>query len=125
MDKLLKLALDNLKYNEWINLWEYTIKNEFKWQFIYKNEKVIWMLSDWEYYINWLFRRISFELALKDNENSIIEFLDRKFDQQKEKIMNLESERTRLEVKNIELEKKLQDKVVENTINDLFPNEEK
>ena len=123
MDKLLKLALDNLKYNEWINLWDYTIKNEFKWQFIYKNEKVIWMLSDWEYYINGLFRRTSFELALKDYENSIIEFLDRKFDQQKEKIMNLESERTRLEVKNIELEKKLQDKVVENTINDLFPNE--
>ena len=83
------------------------------------------MLSDWEYYINGLFRRTSFELALKDYENSIIEFLDRKFDQQKEKIMNLESERTRLEVKNIELEKKLQDKVVENTINDLFPNEEK
>jgi hypothetical protein len=37
--------------------------------------------------------------------------------------MNLESEKTKLEVKNIELEKKLGDKVVQNTMNDLFPND--
>ena len=125
MNKLLKLALDNLKYNEWIGLWEYTIKNEFKWQFIYKDEEVIWVIADWVIYINWFFKRTAFENALFKYDYCLIEFLDRKFDHQKEKIMNLESEKTRLEVKNMELEKKIQDKVVESTINDLFPEEEK
>jgi len=123
MNKLLKLALDNLKYCEWINVWEYTIKNEFKWQFIYKDDAIIWVIANWEIYINWRYKRNSFEVAIHDNQNSLISFIDKKFDEQKEKIMNLESEKTRLEVKNIELEKKLEDKVVQNTMNDLFPND--
>lgn len=123
MNKLLKLALDNLKYNEWINVWEYTIKNEFKWQFIYKDDAIIWVIANWEIYINGFYKRISFENSLFKNDYSLIEFIDKKFDDQKQKIMSLESEKTRLEVKNIELEKKLEDKVVQNTMNDLFPND--
>ena len=123
MNKLLKLALDNLKYNEWINVWEYTIKNGFKGQMIYKDDAIIWVIVDWDIYINWRYKRNSFEVAIHDNQNSLISFIDKKFDEQKQKIMSLESEKTRLEVKNIELEKKLEDKVVQNTMNDLFPND--
>ena len=127
MEKILKLAIDNLQYNEWINLWEYTIKNEFKWKFIYKNDKAIWIIADWVVYINWRFKRSNFEVAVANNSNSLIEFIERKLANIKIENMDIKSELARMESKNIELEKKIQDKAVEDAktfLNDPFINHE-
>ena len=115
--------MKNLNYCEWINFGEYTIKKSYSWIDIFKDEQKIGVYSDWEYYINGFRRRANFETAVVNNQDNLINFIEKKIEEQKEKIMNLESEKTKLEIKNIELEKKIQDKVVENTMNDLFPNE--
>lgn len=127
MNKLLKLAIDNLKYCEWINVWEYTIKNEFKWKIIYKNDKKIGVVIDWETFINWFRKRIDFEVSVDNDRRNLIDFIEKKFEEAKKKIIDIDSEKTRLEATNIELRKKLEDKAVEDAktfLNDPFINHE-
>lgn len=126
-NKILKLAIKNLKFCEWINLWEYTIKHDYNWNLIYKDSEKIWIFHEDKYFINGILERWKFESAIKKNQSSLIDLIEKKFEEAKKKIIDIDSEKTRLEATNIELRKKLEDKAVEDAktfLNDPFINHE-
>lgn len=105
--------MKNLKFCEWINFWEYTVKKWYQWIDIFENDKKIGVYSDSEYYINGFRKRINFENDLLKYQDNLIEFIERKMEEQQKRIIDLDCEKTKLESSNIELKKKLEENVVD------------
>lgn len=117
----LKLALG--WDNETISFWNYKIEKNYKATYIKEYDNVIWVIVDWEIFINWFWKKANFESELIRNEEMFIDLIEKRIKQTESKKSDYYWEIDKLKKEKQALEKKLEDKVVQNTMNDLFPND--
>ena len=115
MEKILQLAIGWLEHCEQIVFWDYIIEDDYKATTIKKWNDIIWVVVDWKIYINGLWTKSRFEVALQNNMDLLINLVEKRIKRTESKKSDYYWENDKLKHKIEELEAKLSKKVVEET----------
>lgn len=108
--RIFRNAVDHIDYTfDSLQFWEFTIKHSRGWDKILKDDRRIWMISDWVVFINSILERIRFNIAVKKNLQTICDFYERIIEAKKEKIDTHEKEIKEIEWENETLKKENED----------------
>lgn len=119
MEKILQLAIGWLEHCEQICFGDYVIEDDYKATTIKKWNDIIWVVVDWKIYINGLWTKSRFEVALQNNMDLLINLVEKRIKRTESKKSDYYWENDKLKHKIEELEAKLSKKVVEETQDDL------
>ena len=125
MEKILQLAIGWLESCEQIVFGDYVIENDYKATTIKKWNEIIWVVVDWKIYINGLWTKSRFEVALQNNMDLLINLVEKRIKRTESKKSDYYWENDKLKHKIEELEAKLSKKVVEETQENLSDKDSK
>lgn len=125
MEKILQLAIGWLESCEQIVFGDYVIEDDYKATTIKKWNEIIWVVVDWKIYINGLWTKSRFEVALQNNMDLLINLVEKRIKRTESKKSDYYWENDKLKHKIEELEAKLSKKVVEETTENLSDKDSK
>ena len=125
MEKILQLAIGWLESCEQIVFGDYIIEDDYKATTIKKWNEIIWVVVDWKIYINGLWTKSRFEVALQNNMDLLINLVEKRIKRTESKKSDYYWENDKLKHKIEELEAKLSKKVVEETQENLSDKDSK
>ena len=125
MEKILQLAIGWLEHCEQIVFGDYVIEDDYKATTIKKWNEIIWVVVDWKIYINGLWTKSRFEVALQNNMDLLINLVEKRIKRTESKKSDYYWENDKLKHKIEELEAKLSKKVVEETQENLSDKDSK
>ena len=108
--KIFKNAVSHMWYTfDNVQIWDYIIEYSRRGLCLFRETKRIWVIVDWVVYINSFIEKFRFNMAIKNNIQSICDFYENIIKSKEERIKNKEKEASDLKEENTELKEKIED----------------